>query len=174
MQLIIPGWTLDFLSRKVLSVTIPIVFLCINLLVLIFGAKTHNPGSIPRYWWPIISFLVYSGAVLYWLGFWVLQKRISYKKEIDGQPMTIGRFIGFEVIVHNETDVNPPEEMRDALRQSRLDGTRRRIQYKVSLVIMLRYLLLTGSVSWPFRLHRKDLRCGQEHDWRVVLLRRNW
>lgn len=132
MQLLIPGWTLDFLSRKILLVTIPIIFFVANLLILYFGAKTHTPGRIPRYWWPIISFLVYFGAVLYWLVFWVLQNPIKSKKGRDSQPMTIGRYIGFEVIVYNETDANPPEEMRDALIQSRLDGTRRRTQYRVS------------------------------------------
>ncbi|KIW06544.1 uncharacterized protein PV09_02974 [Verruconis gallopava] len=129
MQLSIPGWTLDFLSRKIFLIGIPIIFVVINFLILVFGAKPHKAGTIPRYWWPVISFLVYFGAILYWFGFWILQRPIRHK-ENGGQPITIGQYIGFEIIVHNETDENPPPEMREALLQSRLDGTRRRTQYK--------------------------------------------
>jgi hypothetical protein len=95
-----------------------------NLIVLIWGALPHKPKTIPRYWWPVTTILVFVGAGLYWLVFWVLLGT-------DKSGTTRGEKIGFEIVVHNETDPDVPGHMRVEVAQSRLDGSRRRTEYKV-------------------------------------------
>src|ERR1700712_1519816 len=117
----IPGWTLQYLTNKFFFVGIPICFICLNAIAVGFSAKPRKPHAIPRFWWPVITVLVFGGAFVYWLCFWGLQKSFTYQNSTT----TIGRLIGFEIIVYDETDPAPPDEMKASLAQSRLDGTRR-------------------------------------------------
>ena len=58
----------------------------------------------------------------------ILQAKVQY----EGLPRSIGSIVGFEVRIHNETDSNTPPYMRAAMVQSRLDGSRRRVEFLVS------------------------------------------
>jgi hypothetical protein len=108
---------------------IPLIFTGGNLIVLYFGAKPHAPGIISRAWWPKTFFLIMLGSLIYWA---VMRMTEITVKVVEEQRVTLGQKIGFEVIIHNETDTTIPEEMEEAMVQSRLDGSRRRIEYKVS------------------------------------------
>lgn len=122
-----PGWQPEVITNKYILWVLPIVFSIGNLLVLIWGAKPRDEGHIPRYWWPIIFFLIVAGSTIYW----VVMMITGVKVNVRGEEKTVGSMIGFEVRVYNETDERVPSHMEDAMVQSRLDGSRRRVGYKV-------------------------------------------
>jgi len=68
----------------------------------------------------------------------------------DGENETIGSLIGFEVRIYNETDEGVPQAMQEAMVQSRLDGSRRRVGYKVSFVDDFSYWILLADMPWKF------------------------
>lgn len=123
------NYRLDFLHKKPVLVFTIIVFIGVNMLAIVFGAKQHSKGKIPRFWWPVIFTIVFAASSLYWLVFWYLQQGIATKNG----PTTVGRALGLEVKVYDDSDsaVIVPKEMEGALAQAKLDGTNRRTQYKV-------------------------------------------
>ncbi|KAK6387629.1 hypothetical protein LTS17_000898 [Exophiala oligosperma] len=56
------------------------------------------------------------------------QLRIDHR----GKDTTIGEVIGFQVKIYNESDEVVPPNMEEAIVQSRLDGSRRRVGYQIS------------------------------------------
>lgn len=132
MEKMYGGYKLHFLNHRPALILTVIIFIGMNLLAVIFGAKPRDEGKIPRFWWPVLFFIILAGCCLYWLVFWGLQQRPHTKSET-----TIGQRIGFDVTVYEEDDVNIKYDelstsMKSSLDQARLDGTRRRTQYKVS------------------------------------------
>lgn len=140
-----PGWENEFLTSKYIRQPLPVVFGLMNLIVLIWGASPHTPGTIARKWWPIITLSIFFGGFLYWAVFRILQVQIQSK---GGQDKTIGEKIGFNVIVHNETDQDVPEHMREDIARSRLDGSRRRTEHKVRVSATLQLFVL---MDYSFR-----------------------
>ena len=114
-------------TNKLVRYTLPLVFTAGNLIILIWGAKPRTPGKIPRFWWPVTFFLIIAGGVLYWACLVATRVKIIHR----GKETTIGKVIGFQVKIYNETDGVVPENMEEAIVQSRLDGSRRRVGYKV-------------------------------------------
>ena len=100
------------------------------MIVIIWGAKPKAPGTIPRFWWVVIFVLIVAGSFMYWSVMMLTQVRLGKVK--NGERETIGSKIGFEVLIYNETDDEVPQAMQEAMVQSRLDGSRRRVGYKVS------------------------------------------
>lgn len=122
-----PGWQPTIFTNKLVRWTLPLLFLVGNLMILILGAKPRSPGKISRFWWPATFFLIIAGGVLYWACLVATQIKIRHL----GKETTIGEVIGFEVKIYNETDERVPANMQEAIVQSRLDGSRRRVGYQV-------------------------------------------
>jgi hypothetical protein len=125
-----PGWEPEVITNKYVLWVLPVVFSIGNLIVLIWGAKPRDPGKIPRFWWPAIFFLIVAGSAIYWGAMMVTRVKVNK----GGKEQTIGSVIGFEVKIYNETDEMVPLDMQEAMVQSRLDGSRRRVGYEVSCV----------------------------------------
>ncbi|KAE9379783.1 hypothetical protein N431DRAFT_527234 [Stipitochalara longipes BDJ] len=124
-----PDWQPEIITNKWALRLLPIVFAGGNLIVIIWGAKPRTPGTIPRFWWPVVFFLIVAGSLIYWAIMMMTQvKTKKFNKE--GKKETIGSLIGFEVRIYNETDERVPQAMQEAMVQSRLDGSRRRVAYK--------------------------------------------
>ncbi|KAK7897883.1 hypothetical protein LTR67_004515 [Exophiala xenobiotica] len=127
MQQTWPGWRPMIFTNKLVRYTLPVVFTVGNLIILIWGAKPRDSGKIPRFWWPVTFFLIIAGGVLYWACLVATQVKIIHR----GKETTIGKVIGFQVKIYNETDEVVPPNMEEAIVQSRLDGSRRRVGYQV-------------------------------------------
>jgi hypothetical protein len=125
-----PGWEPEIITNKYVLWVLPVVFSIGNLIVLIWGAKPRDPGKISRFWWPVIFFLIAAGSTIYWGAMMITRAKVNK----DGEKQTIGSVIGFEVKIYNETDEIVPPDMQEAMVQSRLDGSRRRVGYEVSCV----------------------------------------
>ena len=126
-----PDWELEIITNKYVFLFLPIIFAGGNLIVIIWGAKPKATGTIPRFWWPIIFFFIVAGSFIYWAIIIMMQVKLR-KVNKAGENETIGSSIGFEVQIYNETDEEVPQAMQEAMVQSRLDGSRRRVGYKVS------------------------------------------
>jgi hypothetical protein len=122
------NWKWGLLSNKIIRNVLPIIFIGGNLLVLIFGAKPRDPGKIPRFWWPVSFFIIMAVSFLYWCSM------IALSEKPNSQEQTLGKTIGLQIIIYNESeaDITMPTEMLGPIEQSRLDGSRRRVDYKVS------------------------------------------
>lgn len=121
-----PEWNYTILTNKPFRFALPVLFIGGNFINLYFGARSREMGKIPRFWLPAVFFLIMSGSLMYW------SLMMLMRVEIPGTDLTIGKKIGFEVIVYNETDDSFPGGMGDAMVQARLDGSRRRVAYTVS------------------------------------------
>jgi len=126
-----PDWQPEIITNKYVFRFLPTVFAGGNLIFIIWGAKPRDLDTIPRYWWPIVFFLIIAGSFIYWAIMILIQVKIK-ELDKDGENETIGSLIGFEIQVYNETDESVPQAMQEAMVQSRLDGSRRRVGYKVS------------------------------------------
>ncbi|OCL12989.1 amino acid transporter [Glonium stellatum] len=123
-----PNWHPEFLTNKYVYHVLPVLFIGINAIILGWGAKPNAPSTIPRYWWSIVNLLVFVSSALYWAVLRILQVKFTY----EGRLYNIGSIVGFEVKIHNETDQDTPPHMLAAMVQSRLDGSRRRVEFLVS------------------------------------------
>lgn len=115
------AWKPSYLTNKHVGRAIATVYIAANVAVLVQGARA--PARIPRYWWFIVTMLVFTGSFIYWSGLRLLQ-----------QP-AIGRAVGLEVKVHYAHETTAPREMDVAMRMAMGDGSRRRVEYKVSLAL---------------------------------------
>jgi hypothetical protein len=127
-----PGWQPEIITNKWVFRLLPIIFAGGNLIVIIWGAKPRTPGTTPRYWWPVIFFFIMAASFIYW-GIMMMTQVETTIENKKGEKGTIGSLIGFEVQIYNETDDGVPQAMQEAMVQSRLDGSRRRVGYKASL-----------------------------------------
>jgi hypothetical protein len=123
-----PDWELTTVTNKYVLFFLPIVVLTGSFIILVWGAKPHSTGTIPRFWWPLIFFFIEAGSLLYWAAMMVT--RVKYRDR--GTEKTVGSKIGFEVKIYNESDPAVPLDLVEAMAQSRLDGSRRRVVYEVS------------------------------------------
>ncbi|KAH7350518.1 amino acid permease-domain-containing protein [Rhexocercosporidium sp. MPI-PUGE-AT-0058] len=123
-----PGWQPAIITNKWVLRFLPIIFAGGNMIVIIWGAKPKAPGTIPRFW--CIFVLIVAGSFMYW-GVMILTQ-VKLGKVKNGERETIGSKIGFEVLIYNETDGEVPQAMQEAMVQSRLNGSRRRVGYKFS------------------------------------------
>jgi hypothetical protein len=127
-----PSWQPTIITNKWVLRLLPIIFALGNLVVIIWGAKPRTPGTIPRFWWPVVFFLIMAGSLIYWGIMMITQVELE-KVSKKGEKETIGSLIGFQVRIYNEWDEGVPQAMQEAMVQSRLDGSRRRVGYKASL-----------------------------------------
>lgn len=118
-------WRPSYLRSKLLAIPLPLLFVAMNLLILVQGARPHSPGTIARFWWPAITGFIFAGSFVYWCGLMLLQARIPLTE------FTVGEVIGFKVIVRYENDEDIPNDFQRVLAQARNDGSRRRVEYQV-------------------------------------------
>lgn len=118
------NWNYTFFQMRPLLYTVPIIFALGNGLILVFAGKTHAPGKIPRWWWPIVTFLTLAASALYWAGLRILM----IKTKVPNQ--TVGELVGLKVQVVYKGNDDPPSNVAqdtDETLAAKLDGSRRRV-----------------------------------------------
>lgn len=85
-----------------------------------------------------------------------------------GEKETIGSLIGFQVRIYNERDEGVPQAMQEAMVQSRLDGSRRRVGYKASFSYTNLFNLGFQLTPTVYRRVRENQDLESEHK------RRSW
>lgn len=130
-----PNYNLTFFRTKWIIAPVALIFAAGNLLVLANSARAKEPGKIPRYWWPATLGIIILGSLVYWGALMLMTVKVKIKKG-QKKDETIGSRIGFQVIIHKADEASPEpvsEEMEDSIRLSRQDGSKRRVEYEVSL-----------------------------------------
>ncbi|KAF2191180.1 hypothetical protein K469DRAFT_696908 [Zopfia rhizophila CBS 207.26] len=125
-----PTYRPQILTSKWLYFSIPFIVAGGNFVILYFGAKPRDAGKIPRFWWPVSFFFIMGGSFLYWAVMMATQIPVKVK----GKKKRLGQIIGFEVNILKENKVNNEEldeTMEEAIVRSRLDGSKRRVRYRI-------------------------------------------
>ncbi|KAF2624273.1 amino acid transporter [Macroventuria anomochaeta] len=123
-------WEYTFFRSKPLLYTVPVIFALGNVLILVFAGKTHKPGKIPRWWWPIVTFIILFTSALYWAGMRVLMVKTRAINPTTHEQKTIGDLVGLSVRVECKGDENlPPNIARDIdeTLAAKVDGSQRRV-----------------------------------------------
>jgi hypothetical protein len=123
-------WKPVYMKNTFILYAVALTFIGMNALMLVMTARPKVQGEIPRFYWPIaVGGCMAMGAV-----YWALLKSMQLK---FGGETTLGSKIGFEVQVYNEGDEDIPPRMRFLMEEANLDGSRRRVSYKVCASIPL-------------------------------------
>lgn len=117
-------WKPVYMKNKFILYTVSLTFIGVNILMLVMTARPDIKGDIPRFYWAVAVVGSISMGALYW----ALLKSTQLK--LWGNT-TLGSKIGFEVQVYNEGDDDIPVRMRALMEEANLDGSRRRVSYKV-------------------------------------------
>ena len=118
------SWSHTYLSNRVLLIFVAIVFAALNLVVMVITALPRDPGKIPRFYWPVALVGLAGFGILYW-GFLRL-----FQSNTSNGGYRLGSKIGFHIFVYEQGD-DVPDEMKFPMLEAVLDGSRRRLQYKV-------------------------------------------
>lgn len=118
-------WSPVYMKNKFILYAVSFLFTGMNILMMVMTALPKDPDTIPRFYWPVTVAACIAAGSIYWGGLKGLQMKF-------GGQESIGKWIGFEVQVYNEGDENIPEMMRNVMVDANLDGSRRRVSYKVS------------------------------------------
>lgn len=129
MQLLRHNWKPTYMRNYVVLICVATIFASFNIVILAITAIPQDPGTIPRFYWPVTIVGVMAFGVCYWGVLRVFQVS-SYE---DSKPSSIGSKFGLEINVYEEGDENVPVEMRFLMREAVGDGSRRRLDYKVCI-----------------------------------------
>lgn len=143
------GWKPAYIKTSFIRLILATLFIGLNILILVEGARLNTPGEIPRYWWPALSGIIVVASFAYWCGLRVLMlpnpsassrlkvknrnnntRRAGSAEELPEE--TVGQALfGVNIKILYE---NSSEYYRDDAEYSTLgliDGSRRRIVYTV-------------------------------------------
>lgn len=90
-------------------------------------STSKNP--LPGWLWPAVILSVFAFGMLY--------AAVIYASGALVWKQTLGRRLGFEILVHRPGDTNIPQEMVAPLEESKLDGTRCRLSLHVRMRLCL-------------------------------------
>ena len=125
MRKIYPSWNFLYLKNKALRYLIVFIFVVSNILTMVLTARTNNPGTIPRWYWPVALGAVIVVAFLYWSALRCLGRR--------GRPgrKSLGSMIGLKLDIYQQGDSDIPEDMKFMMFEVREAGIRRGLKYTV-------------------------------------------
>ena len=126
MQTLYPNWKPTYLTTRVSVMVVSGAVVSVNIVILVMTALPTG-GSVPNYYWPVTIV----GFIGFGVAYWTVLKVLGVKGPKSGGRVTLGSKIGLEVNVYEEGDDDIPEEMRFLMREAALDGSRRRLKYKV-------------------------------------------
>ena len=126
MQILNPNWKPTYLTNGVTVLFVSSTFVSVNIVILVMTAFPTG-GSVPSYYWPvtIVGFMGFGVA------YWAVLRLLGVKGPNRDGRVTLGSKIGLEVGIYEEGDDDIPEEMRFFMHEATLDGSRRRLQFKV-------------------------------------------
>jgi hypothetical protein len=124
------NWRPTYIRNDFVLGFIAIVFFSINIVILVMIALPEDPGTIPRFYWPISMAAVVAFSLLYWGALRVFQ----VPEAQTDTSSSIGSKVGLKIKVYEDGDGDVPVEMRFLMREAVRDGSRRRLDYKVRLV----------------------------------------
>lgn len=127
MQLLRHNWKPTYIRNPFVLWSVAVAFVSFNVVILVVTAMPQDPGTIPRFYWPVTIVGVMTLGVFYWLVLKIFQVK-GYK---DSKASSISSKIGLEINVYEEGDEDIPMEMRFLMREAVGDGSRRRLDYKV-------------------------------------------
>jgi hypothetical protein len=130
MRLYDSTWKPTYLKNKALLVFVATIFIAMNIVTLVMSALPHNPGQVARSYWPVTAVAVTATAILYWAALRLFQVN-------NKQGSSLGSKVGFQVHIYEDGD-EVPDDMKFPMYEASLDGSRRRLEYKVCSISSIR------------------------------------
>ena len=128
MQTMRPNWKPTYVTTKVSVMLVSGAVVSVNIVILVMTALPTG-GSIPNYYWPVTIV----GFIGLGVAYWAVLRLLGVKGGKLDSRVTLGSKIGLEIDVYEEGDDDIPEEMGVLMREAALDGSRRRLNYKVRI-----------------------------------------
>ena len=122
MRTLYPNWKPTYLTTKVSVILVSAAVVSVNIIILVMTALPTS-GAVPNYYWPVTIVGFIAAGVAYWAVLRLL--------EVKEPKRTLGSKLGLEVGVYEQGDEDIPDEMRLLMHEAELDGSRRRLRYKV-------------------------------------------
>jgi hypothetical protein len=119
-------WQPSYLTNRFYECVVGFLFASMNVVMMVETALPKTKGAVPSFWWPVLVAGTVLIGFIYWAGFRLLQLKW-------GNHSSVGKKLGFEVIFYKGGDENIPERMRVPIVEAEIDGTRRRLYYKVCI-----------------------------------------
>ena len=125
MRKIYPSWDFIYLKNKALRYFIGFIFAASNILTMVLTARANNPGTIPRWYWPVALGAVIAAALLYWSALRCLGQRGR------SSGKSLGSTIGLKLDIYQQGDSDIPDDMQFMMFEVREAGIRRGLKYTV-------------------------------------------
>ena len=147
MKTVNPNWKPSFLKTRISESLVAFLFCGMNMTMMVNTALPKEQGQVAAYWFPIVMAVVVGFCIVYWGCIQLLHLKW-------GDHPTVGSRIGIEVTVYDGDDEDVPDSMRGLIREASLDGSRHRLEWKVSLAVVSAGLsasdeLTNGQISGP-------------------------
>ena len=120
-----PNWDFLYLRKQALRYSVAIIFVVSNLFTMVLSARAHQPGQIPRWYWPIALGALIAVALLYWSAL----RCLGRQDKPNGK--SLGSIIGLRLDIYQQGDSDIPEEMQFMMFEAREAGFRRGLRYTV-------------------------------------------
>jgi amino acid transporter len=134
-------WDFEFLRPAWVRNGVVVLFLGLNLLALIVSARPNKPGTIAKFWWPVIMAVLALGSSIYWFALWSMQESGRVK---SGNWRWLARWSGIQIrAYHGEEAVGTAYE--EEMKKARRDGTNRRMEYEF---VGRRWKRMKGGWKW--------------------------
>lgn len=124
------SWKPTYLTTKMSVFLVSIAIVSVNIIILVMTALPTS-GSVPNYYWPVTIVAFIGLGVAYWAVLRMLG--------VKSPKWTVGSKLGLEVDVYELGDPGIPPEMGLLMHHASLDGSRRRLIYKVRQFCGLRF-----------------------------------
>ncbi|KAF2099470.1 hypothetical protein NA57DRAFT_55435 [Rhizodiscina lignyota] len=125
MRLYDDNWRPSYLKNKFVLIFVAAIFVGINIVILVITALPNDPGQVACFYWPVAI----AGTVVFSVMYWGILR--VFQPDNSKHRKALASRVGFEVNVYELGD-EVPDDMRFAMYEAGLDGSKRRVQYKVS------------------------------------------
>ncbi|KAF2108836.1 amino acid permease-domain-containing protein [Lophiotrema nucula] len=125
MRLSNPLWDHTYLKNPLLLASVALTFAGLNIVVMVMTALPVDEGRIPRFYWAVAMGGLAAAGTLYWAFFRLFQANDPKRR------WNVASKMGVEVFIYEDGD-EVPDEMDLPMFEAAADGSRRRLDYKLS------------------------------------------
>jgi amino acid transporter len=119
-------WDFEFLRPASVRNVVVFLFLGLNLLALIVSARPHKPGTIAKFWWPVIMAVLALVSSVYWFALWSMQESGKVR---SGNWRWLARWSGVQIRAYHGDEAKGTA-YEEEMKKARMDGTNRRMEYE--------------------------------------------
>lgn len=125
-----PSWKPTYLKNQIFTIFVSFIYVGMNIIILVMTAIPTGSG-IPGYYWTVSII----GFIAFGVFYWGVIRLLGVTPRPSGRR-TLGSRLGLEIRIWEDGD-DVPDQMKPYMDLARADGSKRRLDYKVSPTISL-------------------------------------